>query len=385
MPFDVSIIVPTYKEAENLPILIPRIHEALRRANLDGQIIIVDDNSPDDTPAICERLAGEHPVRLAIRRDERGLSSAVVHGLNLASGRILLVMDADLSHPPERIPDLVAAFDDPAVDFAIGSRYVPGGSTDSEWGLFRYLNSKVATIMARPFTNARDPMAGFFALRRESFERADALDPVGYKIGLELIVKCNCQGIREVPIHFSDRLHGQTKLTLREQVNYIRHLKRLFEYKVGGWARLAQFCIVGASGAVIDLIVYGVLMQFMGLGLARALAIATAMTWNFNLNRRFTFSYARGGAILQQYLLFVAACSVGAVVNWSTSLGLRHVSPFFIDHPLIAAALGIIAGTMWNYLLSNYIVFRRIRRAGAQPRPWENAPASPRWARARTR
>jgi dolichol-phosphate mannosyltransferase len=228
-------------------------------------------------------------------------------------------------------------------------------------------------------------MAGFFALRRQAFEQADALDPVGYKIGLELIVKCNCRGIREVPIHFSDRIHGETKLTLKEQVNYLRHLKRLFEHKVGGWARLAQFCLVGASGAVVDLLIYGVLMHLMGLGAARAVAIWAAMTWNFNLNRRFTFSYARGGAILQQYALFAAACSVGALVNWSTSLGLRHINPFFVDHPLIAATIGIIAGTMWNYLLSNYIVFRRTRTAGTQPRPWATVPSTPRWARARTR
>lgn len=230
---EVSVVVPTYKEAENLALLVPRVDAALRTARLRGEILIVDDNSPDDTVATCARLALRYPVRLLTRTKERGLSSAVVHGLKAAAGEILVVMDADLSHPPEKIPEIVAALETPGTDFVIGSRYVAGGKTDDDWGIFRWLNSKVATLLARPFTRAKDPLAGFFALKAHTFLLADPLDPIGYKIGLELMVKCRCRQVREVPIEFADRVHGTSKLNWREQWNYLRHLGRLAAYSAG--------------------------------------------------------------------------------------------------------------------------------------------------------
>src|SRR5262249_50588976 len=152
-------------------------------------------------------------------------------------GSIFVVMDADLSHPPERLPDLVTTLQSEGTDFVIGSRYVPGGGTDENWGLFRWLNSKFATLLAWPLTSTHDPMAGFFAIRRSTFESAAPLDPIGYKIGLELIVKCRCRTIKEVPIRFRDRMLGKSKLSLKEQLNYLRHLRRLYDFRFGGWAQ----------------------------------------------------------------------------------------------------------------------------------------------------
>lgn len=227
----VSVIVPTYCEGPNLTVLVSRVSNAFRQTGLFGEILIVDDNSPDDTAAVCAKLADQHPVRLIVRKNERGLSSAVLHGFNNARGEILVVMDADLSHPPEAVPEMIKTLCQPNVDFVVGSRYVPGGQTDAAWGFFRWLNSKVATLLARPLTNISDPMAGFFAIRRDTYRAADRLDPIGYKIGLELLVKAQCKGVREIPIHFRDRLHGESKLNFREQVNYLRHLVRLMRYK----------------------------------------------------------------------------------------------------------------------------------------------------------
>src|SRR5207247_2034186 len=172
---------------------------------------------------------------LLVRTANRGLSPAVLDGLRAARHDRLVVMDADLSHPPEKIPDLLAALEGGA-DFVIGSRYVPGGSTDAEWGLFRWLNSKLATLLARPLTSAKPPMAGFFAWRRGTFEAGVDLNPIGYKIGLELIVKCRCRKIAEVPIHFADRKVGQSKLSFREQLRYLQHLRRLFIYQYPNWS-----------------------------------------------------------------------------------------------------------------------------------------------------
>jgi dolichol-phosphate mannosyltransferase len=226
-----SVIVPTYCEADNLPELAERLFGSVSQEPYDTELIIIDDNSPDETRAICEALSHRFPVRLHVRTTERGLSSAVIEGIRNATGEILVVMDADLSHPPEAVPELVAALENPLTDFVIGSRYVRGGSTDEDWGILRFLNSKLATLLATPLTRAADPMAGFFGLRRESFEAAEQLNPIGYKIGLELMIKCRCQRVVEVPIHFANRKCGTSKLTLKEQLNYIRHLARLYAFQ----------------------------------------------------------------------------------------------------------------------------------------------------------
>jgi dolichol-phosphate mannosyltransferase len=238
---ELSVVVPTYREAENLGHLIPRVCEVLRGRDISHEIIVVDDNSRDGTDEVMARLQSEgHAARVITRVGERGLSSAVMRGFDEARGVYLLCMDADLSHPPAALPALLDALKSPGVDFVIGSRYVPGGGTDADWGLFRWLNSKGATLLARPFTAARDPLAGFFALRRETYASAEKLSPIGYKIGLELIVKCRCQRIREVPIQFADRQYGETKLNLREQLRYVQHLLRLAVFKLGAWWRRAR-------------------------------------------------------------------------------------------------------------------------------------------------
>src|SRR5215213_4368552 len=158
----VSIIIPTLNEAENLPVLVPRIDEVLRAADLKYEVIVVDDDSRDDTRAVCAKLSETYPLALIVRQNIKdGLSGAVLQGMAAASGRTLVVMDADLQHPPEKIPELLAMLDAGA-DFVIGSRYVPGGSTAERWGPLRKVNSWAATLLARPFAgNTHDPMSGF--------------------------------------------------------------------------------------------------------------------------------------------------------------------------------------------------------------------------------
>jgi glycosyltransferase involved in cell wall biosynthesis len=230
----VTVVVPTYCEGTNLPLLVPRIAAALEQAGLAGEIVVVDDDSPDDTQPAGAELARMYPLRLFVRTGVRGLSSAVVHGMRQARDDVIVVMDADLSHPPEAIGTLVDAVRSGDVDFAIGSRYVAGGSTGAEWGWVRWVNSRIATLLARPLISVRDPLAGFFAVRRSTFLAAGPLDPVGFKIGLEVMVKCGCRRIKEIPIAFHDRAHGHSKLTLRERLDYLRHLARLYKYKIFG-------------------------------------------------------------------------------------------------------------------------------------------------------
>ena len=356
-PF-LSIIVPTYKEAENLPELIRRV-EAVCEETVPGyELLVMDDNSQDGTEEVVGQL--DRPwLRLVVRKADRGLSAAVMDGFRSARGKVLLVMDADLSHPPEKIPEMLAALEEGA-DFVLGSRYVQSASTDEAWGVFRWLNSKVATWLARPLTRVKDPMSGFFAFYRSAFEAAPPLNPVGYKIGLEVLVKCDCKSVCEIPIHFSQRRFGESKLSLREQLRYIQHLRRLFVFKYGNWAHFAQFAVVGFSGTLVNLGVLTLLVELdVPLRLAVALAIFTAMLSNFVLNRRFTFSYARTASLWKQLVGFIGASSVGALVNYGVVLVLFHCWTVLEGYPQVAAIGGILCGLVFNFFASRYLVFRK--------------------------
>ncbi len=188
-------------------------------------------------------LSSKFNLNLKIRKNERGLSSAVIEGFNLARGDIFVVMDADLSHPPEKIPELITPILRGDAQFVIGSRFVEGGSAP-HFNLYRKLNAWIPRILARPFTKAKDPMAGFFAFPRSLLDNVTQLNPLGFKIGLELIVKCSPQNIKEIPIVFQERLHGENKLNMREQINYLIHLKRLFEYKYQTISEFIKFEVV---------------------------------------------------------------------------------------------------------------------------------------------
>ena len=355
-----SIIVPTYCEAENLTVLIPRVNRVLTEAELDAEIIVVDDDSPDETIQVCEELAEICPLRLITRKNERGLSTAVIAGLNAASGGILLVMDADLSHPPEKIPELVSALNQRQADFVIGSRYVEGGATDQSWGWFRKWNSRVATWLSRPFTSARDPLAGFFAIKRQTYLKAhQILNPVGYKIGLELIVKCRCRNVVEIPIEFTDRVAGSSKLSFKEQLRYLKHLKRLFDFKYQNYAYFTQFALIGLTGVFVNLQMLALLSNWMISPIAVALAIWTSMSTNFLLNRNITFSYARHKPFLKQYLSYCGSCLTGAVFNWLTTMVLSRSFQFFEKRILLAAFIGILVGMGFNFLLCRYLVFSK--------------------------
>jgi len=357
----VSIVVPTYKEALNVKPLVERLHVVLSEAAMEYQVIVVDDNSQDGIDLVVRELqARSLPVRLIVRHDERGLSSAVIRGFREAQGDVLVCMDADLSHPPEKVLDLVDCLSDGKCEFAIGSRYVPGGGVEERWGLFRRLNSRVATLLARPFTNASDPMAGFFALPKTVFDRATDLNPVGFKIGLELLVKCQCRHIRETPIMFMQRERGESKMGLKEQYNYLRHLMLLLHFRYGRASRFIRFCLVGTSGMLIDLCSYAVLLSMLSSSyLSRAMAIFVAMNWNFAWNRLITFRFRGIAALPQQYAGFIASSCCGACASWLISVVIAPILPFFRRHLVMAAAVGVIAGAILNFLLCDRFVFHR--------------------------
>ncbi len=229
-----SIVVPTYNEAGGIERLIVMLDEVFKRSGLDGEIIVVDDNSPDGTGDIVERLgAAGFPVRCLHRPAKMGLSSGVIDGWKFArpQSALLGAMDADFSHDATIIPAMVDALSN-GYDLAIGSRYVKGGGIE-DWPLQRKLTSLVAIALAKPLTPVRDITSGYFLVRRSAVEGVP-LDPIGFKIGLEVIAKARYARALEVPYVFTDRVAGTSKLNGNEIVNYLRQLVRIYRGRLIG-------------------------------------------------------------------------------------------------------------------------------------------------------
>jgi dolichol-phosphate mannosyltransferase len=352
-----TIIVPTYKEAENIPHLIDRIAAVRQSAQLDLDLLLMDDHSQDGSAELVAARS-ESWVHFVDRTDRFGLSAAVLDGFRRSHADVLVCMDADLSHPPEAIPQLIAKLDEGA-DFVFGSRYVAGGTTSDDWGVLRWLNSRAAILLARPLTSVRDPMAGFFALRRSTFERATDLDPIGYKIGLELIVRCRCERVVEVPIHFEDRRYGQSKLGIRQQLLYLEHLRRLYLFKNGAGSPTIQFLIVGGLGTIVNLsVLTALLARRVTPPVAVALAIISAMGFNFVLNRSLTIA-GSPPAWPRRLSSFVVATSIGGLINYGVTLLVMSIAPRRL--PQLAALAGIAVGTAFNFIAAQYLAFRAAR------------------------
>ncbi len=226
LPF--SIVIPTYNEASGIGKLLRALRATFEANDLDGEIIVVDDNSPDGTGEVVERLSSQMPVRCLHRSGKLGLSSAVIEGWKVARPESLALgaMDADFSHDINALPKMVEALESGKYGLAVGSRYVPGGGI-ANWPKRRIVTSLVACWLARPLTRVKDVTSGYFLVRRDAIEGV-ALDPIGFKIGLEVIAKAKYGKAIEVPYVFTDRVAGESKLNQREVFNYLRQLGRLY-------------------------------------------------------------------------------------------------------------------------------------------------------------
>lgn len=226
---DVSLVLPTFNERECLELLHDRVDLALRPYR--HEVIVVDDSSPDGTADEVRKLAGSGPYRLVLRPAREGLSSAVLDGCQAAMGAIVVVMDADGSHPPELLPQLIEPIRAGGAEFVLGSRRVRGGS-DAGLPTLRWVVSWLATLPARPLTSVRDPMSGFFAVRRDLLNRGP-LAPTGFKVALEILVKCRPSPVVEIPFRFGERLAGESKLGPKTIASYAEHLARLYRWRFG--------------------------------------------------------------------------------------------------------------------------------------------------------
>ena len=354
----ISLIIPTYNERNNITPLVERIHHAL--SNYDYRILFIDDNSRDGTAELINSLSQKYPVSVIVRKDKRGLASAVVDGLKHVTGDIVGVMDADLQHPPEVILDLLRAIENGA-DMTIASRYVQGGGCQG-LGLARRVISKGAVYLAHvllpPTRQIKDPVSGFFVFKKQAIVNAN-LNPTGYKILLEILMQGEFRSIAEVPYIFRTRTSGESKLRARQQIDYLKHIYSLMR-RTGELLRLIKFCMVGGSGIVVNQGLLWLLTESAGFPylLSATISIETSIISNFTLNNFFTFRDRRSPSVkttLGRLLKFNLVSLGGLGINLGILLLLTEV---FGIYYLISNLCGIAAAALWNYTLSTWWTWR---------------------------
>jgi len=222
----VSVVIPTYNEAGGIEHLIAALSDVFSKAGISAEIVIVDDNSPDGTGALVDSLASRYRVRCVHRAGKLGLASAVIDGWATCTTPIIGVMDADFSHDPQIIPAMISAIQSGECELAIGSRYIPGGGI-TNWPWRRRVTSRVAIMLATPLTNVKDITSGYLFCKRSVIDGVQ-LDPIGFKIGLEVIMKGKYRNAKEVPYVFTDRRVGSSKLNSGEIVNYLKQLVKIY-------------------------------------------------------------------------------------------------------------------------------------------------------------
>jgi dolichol-phosphate mannosyltransferase len=230
-----ALVIPTLCEAENIGGLLAHVRSVLEPLQIPFEILVVDDDSSDGTGAIVSRIAkGDPRVRLLVRKGERGLSGAILYGWQNTDATVLGVMDADLQHPPELLPELISAIKD-GRDLVIGSRYTPGGDL-GKWNPIRKLLSVAAVWVTWPLQRshmrAKDPMSGFFMVRRRCLPQG-AFQRSGFKLLLEILVRGKIQSIREVPFAFGLRYRGASKANFKVAWDYGMLLTRLYAGRFG--------------------------------------------------------------------------------------------------------------------------------------------------------
>ncbi len=372
----VSIIIPTYNESENIIQVLKTIGDHLPK-DIATEAIVVDDNSPDGTGKVVEDYINDtqnkigYTVDVIHRKTKSGLSSAILDGIQHSSGETVVVMDSDFSHPPKIIPQLVEEIKISKYDIAIASRYTEGGEV-SGWSTKRKLISKTAKGIAKAGlgVNESDPMSGFFAFRRKILEGIK-FDAVGYKMLLEILVKTKGAKVKEIPYTFTDRTRGSSKLDSSTMFDYVRSVWRLYRYghtakvseprtSIRFISKAGRFFTVGLSGLLVN---YLVSLLFADAAInfwyihATIIGIAVSMSSNFILNKIWTFEDRNFEAkkTLAQYGKFVGFSSLGALIQ----LGMVYVlvDNYQFAYPL-ALMLAVITAASSNFILNKKWTFK---------------------------
>lgn len=356
---ELTIVVPTLNERENVRELASRLAAVMGRARIAYEVVFVDDDSPDGTWREVDLLSRERPeVRLVHRIGRKGLSSAAFEGMLTARSEYVAVMDADLQHDESILPELLARVKAGA-DVAIGSRYC-GEASVGAWGGPRKGMSRLATAAARRVLPQRvaDPLSGFFVCRASvARDAARRVSQRGFKLLAEILGSDPRLVAVEVPYTFRDRRAGDSKMSAHVVEEYLafvygRALGRVVPL------RFAKYCVVGLAGAVVNVAVLFFAWKATGLAFGPSVVAGTevAILFNFVLNNRWTFRdyVATGRAAVVVFLRYQVVCTLGALANYSITVTLY-------DHDVawtLAAPAGAFVGALWNYAMAKTFAWR---------------------------
>jgi dolichol-phosphate mannosyltransferase len=361
----IVLIIPTFNERGNIGRLIDELQAMFLSLPHETQILVVDDNSPDGTMDVVREYQSTWPNLHALQGQKRGLGAAYIRGMRHAiddlHADVVFEMDADFSHKPSDVPRLVAALEQGA-DFAIGSRYVPGGSIPKEWALRRRLNSRLGNIVARYLAGIyriHDCTAGFRAIRTDVIRRIDMerLRVQGYAFQIALLHAAVVDGanVVEIPVEFIDRTVGESKLGIKDIIEFFRS---------AAWIRFQsskvfiKFCVTGASGVLVNL---GIFTALLDLGVnkfvASPIAIQCSIITNFLVNNYWTFRRRNlVGSVHARGLRFNVVSFLSLAISYLTFIVLSYgVSSV---PPQVSQLIGIIPATLVNYFLNSYWIFR---------------------------
>ncbi|MEZ2231890.1 glycosyltransferase [Microcoleus sp.] len=364
-PIYFSLIIPTYNECQNIKKIVEKLSQLLDGSLAgDYEMIVVDDNSPDRTWEVALSLTLDYPQLRVMRREhERGLSTAVIRGWQAARGEVLGVIDADLQHPPETLLNLLAEIKRGA-DLAAASRHVAEGGV-SDWSMMRRFLSRGAqtlglVILPGVVGRVSDPMSGYFMVRRSCIA-GKTLNPAGYKILIEVLGRGDIRWIGEVGYVFQERQEGESKVTWKQYIEYLRHLLRL---RFARWpmGKFIRFGLVGFSGVFVNMGVLYVLRNFCKLELTRSLIVAAelAIVSNFLWNDLWTFGEIsrrqRGNRQrLKRLLKFNTICLMGLILN---VLLVNVMFNIFGMNEYLANLIAILAVTLWNFWINMKLSWR---------------------------
>lgn len=370
----VSIIIPTYNESQNILQMLKSIEEHLPE-NTTAQTIVVDDNSPDGTGRLVDdylknvKKLANHTIDVIHRKTKEGLSSAILKGIQYATGNTIVVMDSDLSHPASLLPKMLDALKHPKCDIVIASRYVQGGSIRG-WTLKRKVMSKVATLIAKRglSVDAKDPMSGFFAFKRQVIHGLK-FDAIGYKMLLEILVKKKNANVLEIPYTFTNRKFGSSKLDTKTVTDYFRAVWKLYRYgnaaakgekrtSVSFFSKAGRFYSIGAVGLLVNYLVSSLfVVSNLWYIYATIIGIAVSMSSNFVLNKLWTFEDRNFSLrhTMTQYVKFIGFSSLGALTQIAMVYVL--VDQYKVQYP-IALVVAVSCAAISNFILNKKWTFK---------------------------
>jgi dolichol-phosphate mannosyltransferase len=354
---ELTIVVPTFNEYENIPLLLERLYAVL--AGVEWEVVFVDDDSPDGTAARARMIAmSDRRVRVIRRVGRRGLASACVEGILSSAAPFFAVMDADMQHDEQLLVEMLRCLKSEPLDIVLASRYVSKGGVeglDTRRAIISRLGNLIAKAVVK--TDVKDPMSGFFMMRRESFdEMVQGISQQGFKLLLDVFASApRPLRFRELPYHFRGRQFGQSKFDATAAWDFgVLILDKLFGRFLP--VRFIMFALVGGTGVAFHVATLGLALQAVTFQTAQILAVVAAMTWNFFLNNTITYRDRRlkGRAILVGLVTFYLVCAAGAVAN----VGIASVVFGTGQTWWVAGLTGALVGAVWNFAATSFLTWK---------------------------